>query len=499
MADRLLRAAPQAPDGGAAGEVDLRAVVEGCPWLALAVAAEGVVRWAGPAVQLLLGWPAEEVAGRLLVDLVHPHDLPALGSALLFPARGARVRLARRGGAYRPFELVSAGPLKDGEGVVLYGRELDELAEPGDDAALAETLPQSDAADRVKGAITRAAREWQLTFDSIELPILLLDGRGRVQRMNRAAMELSGAGYRDRLGRRVVEVGPGEPWRAAAEAAEAARATGAALSRQATGSDGRTWDLAASLVRFPLEPDDRVIVVAREISETVRLQESLRYSQLMSAMGVLVGGVAHEVRNPLFGISAALDAFTACFGERAEYQEYIDVFRSQVDRLNGLMRDLLEYGKPPGAELLPGALAEVLAEGVAACAPLASRAGVEVACRVAAPLPPVRMDRGRLVQVFHNLVENAVQHSTRGGRVRVAAAADGDWIVCTVEDSGPGFAEGDLERLFEPFFSRRHGGTGLGLSIVQRIVEEHRGRIAAGNLPGGGAVLELRLPAADSA
>jgi signal transduction histidine kinase len=103
------------------------------------------------------------------------------------------------------------------------------------------------------------------------------------------------------------------------------------------------------------------------------------------------------------------------------------------------------------------------------------------------------------VQVFHNLVENAVQHSPRGGAVEVEVAAEEEWIVCAVRDGGPGFREGDLERLFEPFFSRRIGGTGLGLSIVQRIVDEHRGRIAAANRPEGGAVLTLRLPVAGDA
>jgi signal transduction histidine kinase len=110
------------------------------------------------------------------------------------------------------------------------------------------------------------------------------------------------------------------------------------------------------------------------------------------------------------------------------------------------------------------------------------------------------MDRGRLVQVFHNLVENAIHYSPRGGVVAVEVEevqwADGHWIVCAVRDAGPGFSEGDLERLFEPFFSRRIGGTGLGLSIVQRIVEEHGGQITATNHPQGGAVLTLRLPVA---
>jgi signal transduction histidine kinase len=109
----------------------------------------------------------------------------------------------------------------------------------------------------------------------------------------------------------------------------------------------------------------------------------------------------------------------------------------------------------------------------------------------------IRMDRQRLVQVFQNLIENAIQHSLSGGCIVVEATEvplDGrDWISYAIKDSGPGFNPEDLPRVFEPFFTRRRGGTGLGMSIVQRIVEEHGGSIVAGNRPEGGAVIVVRF------
>ncbi len=488
MSDLRPRAAHRAMGGGRLDDGAFRALVEECPWLVMLLGADGIVRYTSPAVERLLGYTAGEVTGRAIGELVHPRDVALLGDRVSLGPQGTLLRLRLRAGGWRTCEVSSPGAAPAGDGLVLWVRPTGPL-----DGG-------QERQDRLRHVLNRAAREWQLTFDSIESPILLVDGGGRLRRMNRAAMELSGATYQACLGRPVAEIGTGQPWRAAGELAADARAAGSALSCQALDGDGRTWDLAASLVRFPFEPDERVIVVAREITEIVRLQESLRNSQVMSAMGALVGGVAHEVRNPLFGISAALDAFNECFGEHEEYREYIDVLRSQVDRLSELMRELLEYGKPPATELAAGALADVVAEGLETCAPLAAKAEVRIACRVAEPLPPVPMDRGRLVQVFHNLVENAVQHSPRGGAVEVEVeAADGSWIVCAVKDSGPGFRDGDLERLFDPFFSRRIGGTGLGLSIVQRIVDEHRGLISAANRPEGGAALTLRLPAAHSA
>ena len=235
--------------------------------------------------------------------------------------------------------------------------------------------------------------------------------------------------------------------------------------------------------------------------ERTRLQAALRRSEMMAAMGALVAGVAHEARNPLFGISATLDAFEARFGQQPESAQYLTVLRGEANRLNDLMRDLLDYGRPPSPMLVPGSIATVIAEAVAACAPLAREADVQVAMTTAEGIAPLAMDAGRLPRVFQNLLQNAIQQSPRGGIVTVEAAEARDdsrvWIECTVKDSGPGFREEDLPRqIFEPFFSHRTGGTGLGLSIVERIVADHHGTVSAANRPEGGAAVTVRLPAA---
>jgi signal transduction histidine kinase len=246
--------------------------------------------------------------------------------------------------------------------------------------------------------------------------------------------------------------------------------------------------------------DLRQEIGAREQAEAerARLQASLQRSELMVAMGSLVVGVAHEVRNPLFAISSTLDAFEARFAAQPAYQRYIGVFRTEVGRLTTLMQELLEYGKPPTLELVPDSPEKAFAQALHACTPLATHMNVHMVSPSRRETGLVRMNRQRLVQVFQNLLENAIQHSPPGGSVEIETAEvslDGrDWIAYRIKDAGPGFGSEDLPRIFEPFFTRRHGGTGLGLSIVQRIVEEHGGTITAGNCPeGGGAVMVVRL------
>jgi signal transduction histidine kinase len=238
-----------------------------------------------------------------------------------------------------------------------------------------------------------------------------------------------------------------------------------------------------------------------EITGIVELQESLRRSETMSAMGTLVAGVAHEVRNPLFGISATLDAFQEEMSQPG-YAECGATLRQEVARLIHLMQELLEYGKPPALTIERGNILEVVREAVESRRPAAHAAGVELRTTLTVAMPTLLMDRSRLRQVFENLIDNAVQHSDPGGTVSISGAvadhAGRHWVECLVEDEGSGFAPHDLDRVFEPFFTQREGGTGLGLSIVQRIVEEHSGKVSAANRPEGGGRIQVLFPLADN-
>lgn len=261
-----------------------------------------------------------------------------------------------------------------------------------------------------------------------------------------------------------------------------------------------TWRQIESTFRSLLDNPavGGIVVNSRDVTEQTLAEEKLRRSETMSAMGALVAGVAHEVRNPLFSISATLDSFEARFGDRPEYGKYFELLRGELGRMTGLMQELLEYSKPPTLQLAPVAAGKLIASAVRSCAAQAGQGRVRVSNEAAHSEALLMADRKRLLQVFQNLLENAIHHSPPGGTVLISAheARRGgvDWVEFAVEDEGPGFREEDLTQIFEPFFTRRRGGTGLGLSIVQRIVEEHRGQIEAANRTDGGARLLVRLP-----
>jgi PAS domain S-box-containing protein len=371
---------------------------------------------------------------------------------------------------------------------------------PGPGTLLRVSIIDIRERKRLEADLRRAAVEWRQTFDGLPLGVLVVDGEGRVVRANRTAVEHSGrASWADLIDAPLAEIGPGETWRALGELVGAMRAGGRPAAREVTDSvTDTTWVVSASPLATDRDGPGRVVLNFQDVSETVRLKEQLRQSETMAAIGSIVAGVAHEVRNPLFSISATLDAFESRFRETEGYAKYMSVLRGEIGRLTTLMKDLLEFGRPSELELGECDLREVASAAALACEPLLRRRGVEaVGPDESLALPPVLADRGRMTQVLRNLIENAAHYSPPGGRVEVSlglgGGEDGDWVECAVRDSGPGFSPEDLEQLFEPFFTRRRGGTGLGLSIVQRIVYDHGGDVFAQNHPEGGAVVIVRL------
>jgi signal transduction histidine kinase len=427
-------------------------------------------------------------------------------TGLLSPVAGTSSgELAVR--AYREGEVVcapglgAAFPISDSRqtiGVIeLFNRSLppmnDESVRALHDTGLA--VGRLIERERLVKAIQRKGMEWAGTFDAIESPIFLTSSDGTVVRMNRAGRDLAGGTYASILGRRVGALRDGEVWRSLDDLVRVVVETRESCSARAM-QDDRHWDISGSV--YVAEGEDRVILILRDITRIVTLQESVRRGEQLAAMGELVAGVAHEVRNPLFGISATLDAYSEEMNTD-ELREMAATLRDQVGRLSRLMKELLEFGKPVAVTRYPGALDSLIGEVIASRRAPAAEAKVEIRSHIDADVPLIPMDHERLRQVFENVVDNALQHAPAGTAVTISGDVllhAGQYCVeIRVEDEGKGFLPGETQHVFEPFFTRRERGTGLGLSIVQKIVEEHDGIVTASNRAQGGARITIRLPA----
>jgi PAS domain S-box-containing protein len=356
---------------------------------------------------------------------------------------------------------------------------------------------------RMHASLQQSAMEWRQTFNSMDFPVLILDLEGQIKRSNEAAEHIAGTATEELVGKNISELGDVQPWKMTAELLHEIGTGEGSMSREVTDEvSGKTWAITLYLIHEFGSLGDRAILVAQDITKRIQLEVSLRQSEMMSLLGSLVAGVAHEVRNPLFGISSILDAFETRFSDRSEYLRYTDVLRDEVGRLTVLMEELLEYGKPFQGDLYLVSLDEVINKSIRACLPAGEVANVTLVNNFLTSLPKVMIDRRRLSKVFVNLIENAIQHSQSGGSVVIEGrrSFDGgkEWVECMVKDAGAGILAQDLPKIFEPFFSKRRGGTGLGLAIAHRIMEEHGGKLIAGNNPEGGACMTTRFPLPDA-
>ena len=352
---------------------------------------------------------------------------------------------------------------------------------------------------RLHASLQQSAMEWRQTFNAIDFPVLIVDLAGTIKRSNLAAEQIVGIEAEKIVGTTIGERGETQPWKRAAELIDTIRDNQAPITEEIKDeTTGKTWAITLYHISEFGSVGERAILIAQDITKRVELEASLRQSEMMSLLGSLVAGVAHEVRNPLFGISSIIDAFETRFSERTEYLRYTTVLRDEIGRLTILMEELLEYGKPFRGELYLVSMEEMVARSVRACMPSADVAQVVLKSDVEEALPKVRIDRRRLSKVFVNLIENAIQHSPKNSAVRVEACTvtDGnnEWVQCAIKDSGAGILAEDLPKIFEPFFSKRRGGTGLGLAIAHRIMQEHGGKLIAGNNPEGGACMIARFP-----
>ncbi|MBI5384927.1 MAG: cyclic nucleotide-binding domain-containing protein [Verrucomicrobia bacterium] len=217
----------------------------------------------------------------------------------------------------------------------------------------------------------------------------------------------------------------------------------------------------------------------------------------MALVGRFASSIVHDLKNPLtiIGIAADLSSLdSATPDSRKTAQKRI---RRQVERINAMVSDILEFTRGPGKplELAATDYAEFLRSVVQEIEHEVTLKGVSIVCQNEPPAVKLLLNPQRLMRVFYNLMFNAVDAMPEGGTIKLRFEVTAQEVITEIEDTGSGLAPEVLNRLFEAFTTYgKPRGTGLGLSITKRIVEEHGGRIDARNVPGGGALFRFALP-----
>ncbi len=261
---------------------------------------------------------------------------------------------------------------------------------------------------------------------------------------------------------------------------------------------GRTVHVQASVSRMRDVGGRKLgaVVTIEDVSEVKTLTDQLVRADRLAAMGELTAGVAHEVRNPLGIIRASVQLMEETAENQPRLHEAAEVVKHEIDRLDRVIKALLDFGRPSAPSLREVDVRSVLEEVVLFTRKFADRSKVRILEDYASDLPFVMADPEQLKQVFVNLISNAVQAmSEDGGDLTVATGCEDEFVFVRFTDSGPGIPTETLGKVFDPFFSTRDDGTGLGLTIVHRIVDEHDGHIEVASDPEMGTAFTVHLPA----
>jgi PAS domain S-box-containing protein len=246
-----------------------------------------------------------------------------------------------------------------------------------------------------------------------------------------------------------------------------------------------------------------VIICVRDITTERKLEQQIVQSERLAAMGAMIGGVAHELNNPLtsiLGVSELLQDSQSTDPARKQ----VGILQQQARRAAEIVQNLTYFSSPPAPEKTRVNLAEVVERTLNLHAYTLRKNNITVDFLPQPGLPYVNGDPRQLMQVFLNLIlnaEQAIREVRDKGTLRIRLTDRGETIAVSFQDDGPGIAADILTNIFDPFYTtKRPGrGTGLGLSICKSVMNEHNGTIEAANAPGGGALFTVLLRKAAAA
>lgn len=263
---------------------------------------------------------------------------------------------------------------------------------------------------------------------------------------------------------------------------------------ECTFADGPPVPLSISATRIMNASGEFVgqMMILRDLGEVRRLQDEIRRQEKLAALGGLAAGVAHEIRNPLSSIKGLATFFADQFEEGSEPRQAAGVMIREVDRLNRVISELLDFARPTDLSCGVTELPPLIDRSIRLIQQEAANQNIRIQTHIADDLCPVMLDADRIAQCLLNIYLNAIQAMEKGGTLTVRCyMGEKQQAHIAVSDTGPGIAADHRSMIFDPYFTTKNKGTGLGLAIVYKIVEAHQARVRVESRPGAGATFTL--------
>jgi len=462
-------------------------IVASLPDAVVITGADRRVLAANEAGAQLLGWQMDKVVGQLIADHVtaaeQAHVAAREDKVLAGEPQRYETRIVNHQTGEERDVSVSSGPFRVNGELIGTVATLRDITDP----------------KRAQDTLARSEARYRHLVESASDAIVTLDANGRFTTVNHAAENISGYKREELVGQWFAPMLPDDDLpKALAHFQQALSGETGLFESQFYRKDGEVRTI--SITYSTPQKDEEVLCLIRDVTDQKMLQEQLIQSEKMSAIGQLVSGVAHELNNPLAGISAFAQLLLAEKRFPPDQRTAAETIYSEARRASRIVQNLLTFARQHKAEKVPTAINQVLDDTLELRGYELRVRGIDVRREYDESIPETMADAHQLQQVFLNLITNAEQAmEQRDGhhhRLTVRTRRNAEAIRIEVEDTGAGIPANLIERIFNPFFTTKPtgSGTGLGLSISLGIVREHEGRIWAENPPQAGARFVVELP-----
>jgi two-component system, NtrC family, sensor histidine kinase HydH len=350
-------------------------------------------------------------------------------------------------------------------------------------------------------SLTRIKAFSDNVVERMPVGLVATDGKGRIISFNQAAEATLRRPSDQVLGRTALEVLPRQVLEMVASL-EGSTRTAIEKEFDCSFPDGRVVPLDVTLSSLKGE-DGTVwgtIILCRDLTEVQSLKREVETSRRLASLGRLAAGVAHEIRNPLSSIKGFATYFKERYRDNPDDQKTSEIMIQEVDRLNRVITQLLEFARPPVIQKKRASLQSLIQHSLKMIERQASAKEIQILSHLPSDVKEVDLDPDGINQVLLNLYLNAVEAMDQGGTLSVSLSMDegSPWVKIMVSDTGSGINKEDLEHVFDPYFTTKQTGTGLGLAIVHKIVEAHGGEVRAESEIGRGTTVSVLLPATEA-
>jgi two-component system sensor histidine kinase HydH len=347
-------------------------------------------------------------------------------------------------------------------------------------------------------SLTRIKAFSDQVVENMPVGLMTIDAQGKIASFNRTAEAILRFNSREVIGKPASQVlplhlcgiTPGSPGlKASIE-----------KTIDCTFKDGKLIPMDVSI--SSLEDNEGTfwghIVLFRDLTEVRNLQREIETSRRLASLGKLAAGVAHEIRNPLSSIKGFATYFKERYRDHPEDRKTAEIMIQEVDRLNRVITQLLDFARPLSIEKKRASLQNLIHHTLKMVERQAREKNIRLEKNIPADMGEVEIDPDRFSQILLNLYLNAIEAMGESGGILNVALSRGKGpspaVKIAVSDTGVGIKKEDLEHIFDPYFTTKPSGTGLGLAIVHKIVEAHKGEIRVQSGPGRGTTFSIYIP-----